>query len=81
MSIDFSSMLSPEQKRQLLEGRIAQFAGEAYQYTLNLKTAEQVGSEEQIESIKKSVEVLEAAIKVHQEELSQLPPPIADTKF
>ena len=74
MSVDFKSLLSSEQKRQLLEGRIAQFAGEAYQYSLNLKTAESVGSEDQIESIKKSLEILETAIKVHQDELAELPP-------
>jgi hypothetical protein len=74
MSIDFSSILSADQKRQLLEGRIAQFAGEAYQYGLNLKTAEKVGSEEQIESIKQSLSILEAAIGIHQEELAGLPP-------
>jgi hypothetical protein len=73
MSVDFSSLLTTEQKRQLLEGRIAQFASEAYQYTLNLKTAEAVGTEDQIEGIKKSIEVLESAIKVHQEELGTLP--------
>jgi hypothetical protein len=73
MAIDFSSLLTPEQKRQLLEGRIAQFASEAYQYTLNLKTAESVGTEEQVEGIKKSIEVLESAITVHQEELAALP--------
>jgi hypothetical protein len=73
MAIDFSSLLTTEQKRQLLEGRIAQFASEAYQYTLNLKTAESVGTEEQVEGIKKSIEVLESAITVHQEELAALP--------
>jgi hypothetical protein len=73
MAIDFSSLLTAEQKRQLLEGRIAQFASEAYQYTLNLKTAESVGTEEQVEGIKKSIEVLESAITVHQEELAALP--------
>jgi hypothetical protein len=73
MSVDFSSLLTPEQKRGLLEGRIQQFASEAYQYTLNLKTAEAVGTEEQVDGIKKSIEVLESAIKVHQEELATLP--------
>jgi hypothetical protein len=73
MSIDFSSMLSTEQKRVLLEGRIQQFASEAYQYTLNLKTAESVGTEEQVEGIKRSIEVLESAITVHQQELDALP--------
>jgi hypothetical protein len=74
MSIDFASLLSPEQKRNLLENRIQQFASEAYQYTLNLKTAEEVGTEDQVEGIKKSIEILESAIAVHQDELSKLPP-------
>jgi hypothetical protein len=78
MSIDFASLLSPEQKRNLLENRIQQFASEAYQYTLNLKTAQDVGTEEQIEGIKKSIDVLESAIKVHQEELKALPAPAAE---
>ena len=37
MSIDFAAMLTNDQKRQLLENRIQQFAAEAYQYSLNLK--------------------------------------------
>jgi len=78
MSIDYNALLSPEQKRSLLEGRISQFAGEAYQYTLNLKTAEQVGSEDQIEGIKKSLEILESAIRIHQEELAAIPPTIVE---
>jgi hypothetical protein len=78
MSIDFASLLSPEQKRNLLENRIQQFASEAYQYTLNLKTAEEVGTEDQVDGIKKSIAVLESAIKVHQEELKALPAPSAE---
>jgi hypothetical protein len=72
--MDYSLLLTPEQKRSLLENRIQQFASEAYQYTLNLKTAESVGTEDQIDGIKKSIEILESAIKVHQDELSKLPP-------
>jgi hypothetical protein len=75
MSLDYSSLLTPEQKRTLLQGRIQQFASEAYQHTLNLKTAESLASEDQIESIKKSIDILETAIKIHQEELSKLPLP------
>jgi hypothetical protein len=75
MSVDYSSFLTIDQKRKLLQGRIQQFASEAYQYTLNLKTAEELGSEDQLEGIKKSIDVLETAIKVHQEELSKLPLP------
>jgi hypothetical protein len=73
--MDYSSLLTEDQKRNLLQGRIQQFASEAYQYTLNLKTAEELGSEDQLEGIKKSIDILETAIKVHQEELSKLPLP------
>jgi len=72
--MDYASLLTPVQQRSLLENRIQQFASEAYQYTLNLKTAESVGTEEQAEGIKKSIEILESAITVHQDELSKLPP-------
>jgi hypothetical protein len=75
MSLDYSLLLTADQKRNLLQGRIQQFASEAYQYTLNLKTAEELGSEDQLEGIKKSIDILETAIKVHQEELSKLPLP------
>jgi hypothetical protein len=75
MSIDYSSLLTVNQKRNLLQGRIQQFASEAYQHTLNLKTAEELGSKEQTEGIKRSIDVLETAIKIHQKELSKLPLP------
>ena len=70
--MDYSLLLTLEQKKSLLEGRIQQFASEAYQYTLNLKTAQAVGTENQIESIKKSIEVIDLAIKIHQKELAEL---------
>ena len=73
MAIDFESLLTTQQKRDLLQNRIAQFAAEAYQYTLNKKTAEDINSESQIEAADKNLEILESAIKVHQAELEQLP--------
>ena len=73
MAIDFGSMLSTEQKRELLNNRINQFAAEAYQYSLNKKTAEDIGSEEQVEAIDKSLNILESAIQVHLAELASLP--------
>ena len=42
MSIDFEAMLTDAQKRELIQNRIAQFAAEAYQYSLNKKTAESI---------------------------------------
>lgn len=71
--MDYSSLLTIEQKKELLQNRIQQFASEAYQYTLNLKTAEAIGTDDQIEGIKRSISVLDSAIKVHQEELASLP--------
>ena len=69
MSIDYNSLLTSEQKKQILEARISQFASEAYQITLNLATAEKLGNPDQIEKIKNSLQLLEIAITVHQEEL------------
>jgi hypothetical protein len=74
MSIDYSNILSTEQKREILTARVLQFARDAYQYDLNLKAAKLIGSEDQIEKIEKSLEVLEAAISVHQKELDSLQP-------
>lgn len=74
-SIDFSSLISDDQKRQVIEGRIQQFAAEAYQHTLNKQTAENIKAKEQVEAAEKSIAILEAAIKVHLQELSKLPAP------
>jgi hypothetical protein len=67
--INTNDFVSDETKIEIVTNRLSQFASEAYQYQLNLKTAEAIGASEQIESIKKSLIALESAIKVHQEEL------------
>jgi hypothetical protein len=72
MSIDYNALLTSEQKRQILEARLSQFASEAYQVTLNLATAEKLGNQEQIDKVKINLNLLETAIVVHQEELSNL---------
>lgn len=73
MTIDYSSLLSGEQKRALLNQRIAQFAAEAWQHELNKKTCEQLGDEAGVENATKALSVLDAAIGVHQQELAELP--------
>ena len=73
MSIDFDAVLTNEQKAEIIQQRITQFAAEAYQHELNKKTANSLGTEEQIETIEKNLEILEAAINVHREELAKLP--------
>ena len=72
MAIDFESLLSNEQKANLLQQRIAQFAAEAYQHELNKKTGASIGSEEQVESSTNALAVLEQAIQIHQDELNNL---------
>jgi len=72
MSVDYNTLLTSDQKKQILEARLAQFSSEAYQVTLNLATAEKLGNEEQIEKIKNNLDLLETAINVHQEQLDIL---------
>lgn len=70
--INTEDFVSNEKKIEIVTGRLSQFATEAYQYQLNLKTAEAIGSQEQIESIQKALSALESAIKVHQDELKRI---------
>lgn len=73
MAIDYSSLLTNEQKRNVLNQRIAQFAAEAWQHELNKKTCEQLGDAAGVENATNALAVLDAAISVHQEELSEIP--------
>ena len=72
MAIDFGALLTDEQKRTILEQRISQFAVEAYQHSLNKKSAESASSDTELQAADKNLEILEAAITVHQEALAEL---------
>lgn len=78
MTIDYSSLLTDEQKRNILQQRIAQFAAEAYQHTLNKQTCESLEDTAGVESADKALTVLEAAISVHQTELNSIPSPVSE---
>jgi len=73
MSIDYSALLTDEQKRNILEQRIAQFAAEAYQHELNKKAGKNIGVEDQAEAADKALALLESAINTYQSELDSLP--------
>jgi hypothetical protein len=73
MSIDYSSLLTAKQKRDVIEQRIAQFALEAYQHTLTKETCAALDDEEGLKFLEKSLITLEAAITTHQAELAKLP--------
>lgn len=68
MAIDYSGLLSPEQKQALLTERIQQFAAEAYQHQLNKQIAESIGDTEAISNADAALATLETAITVYQTE-------------
>jgi hypothetical protein len=68
--MDYSSLLTNDQKRSILEQRIAQFASEAYQHTLNKEIAKD--NPEAVAAADEALAILDNAITVHQEELAKL---------
>lgn len=72
MAIDYSSLITDEQKKKIVEQRIGQFAAEAWQHEMNKKTCEHLNDESGVSNAVSALTVLEAAINVHQAELSQL---------
>ena len=45
MAIDYTALLTVEQKQNILNQRISQFAAEAWQHELNKQTCEQLNDE------------------------------------
>lgn len=68
--MDYSSLLSNEQKRSILEQRIAQFAAEAYQHSINKQVAGD--NAEAVTAADEALAILDNAIKIHQDELAKL---------
>ena len=69
--MDYSSLLTNDQKRSILEQRIAQFASEAYQHSINKQVAGD--NAEAVAAADEALAILDNAITVHQEELAKLP--------
>ena len=68
--MDYSSLLSNDQKRSILEQRIAQFASEAYQHAINKQVAGD--NAEAVKAADEALAILDNAIKIHQDELAKL---------
>jgi phage terminase small subunit len=68
--MDYASLLTNEQKKSILEQRIAQFAAEAYQHEINKKLAGD--NEEAIKAADDALAILDNAIKIHQDEIAKL---------
>jgi hypothetical protein len=73
MALDYSSLLTSEQKKSILEQRLTQFASEAYQHDINKKVAAASNNEEGVKAAQDALAILEGAIEVHQDELAKLP--------
>jgi hypothetical protein len=68
--MDYSALLTNEQKKSILEQRIAQFASEAYQHAINKQVAGD--NSEAVQAADDALAILDNAIKIHQEELAKL---------
>jgi hypothetical protein len=68
--MDYSALLTTEQKKAILEQRIAQFASEAYQHDINKKMAGD--NPEAIQAANDALAILDNAITIHQDELAKL---------
>ena len=73
MAIDYSSLLTDEQKRGILTQRLAQFAAEAYQHDINKRVALASNNPDGVTSADEALAILDTAITVHQDELAKLP--------
>ena len=73
MAIDYSVLLTNEQKRAILEQRLTQFASEAYQHDINIQVATASNNAEGIKVSQEALVTLDTAITVHQEALAALP--------
>jgi hypothetical protein len=70
--MNFSELLSNDQRKEVLQNRILGFTVEAYQVSLNAKIAEKVGDEEGAAQAANSLRTLEIAIQVYTEEMSTI---------
>ena len=68
--MDYSALLTDEQKRSILEQRIGQFAAEAWQHTINKQVAGD--NAEAVQAADDALAILDNAIKIHQDELAKL---------
>lgn len=72
MAIDYTGLLTTEQKKQLIEQRVTQFAAEAYQHELNKQIAAQINDTASVEQADAALAVLETAINAYQAEAAAL---------
>lgn len=72
MAINYDAYLTSDQKKEIVAGRLQQFAAEAYQTELNKEIQSRQGNDELVTSYDQTLSLIESAIEVHEEELSKL---------
>lgn len=73
MTINYEALLTDEQKKNILQQRVQQFAAEAYQHEINKQVAQATNNEDGVKAANDALDILSKAIEVHQAELAKLP--------
>ena len=73
MAIDFDTLLTVDEKANILTQRIKQFAAEGYQINLNKQVAESTENAAGVEEADKNLVIIEEAINTYKTELESLP--------
>jgi len=72
MTINYDKYLTNDQKKELVQSRLAQFAAEAYQHSINAEVAKSLSNDEGVKNAEDALTILEAAIDAHEAELKGL---------
>ena len=64
--------ITNDQKKPLVQQRLAQFAAEKYQHELNRQLGEAVGDTTAIQQADDAITILDTAITLHEAELERL---------
>lgn len=70
--MNYDSMLTTEQKVQILNNRISQLVIEGYQNSVGLKVANKLEDQEKIEQIQTILDIIKVSLETHIEELNAL---------
>lgn len=72
MPINYDAILTTEQKQEIVEMRIKQFAMQAYTLELEKIAQQNLSDNQAVQSIEQQINVLDATISVHEQELNNL---------
>jgi hypothetical protein len=70
--MNFSELLTAEQRKQILSTRLEAFYVEAYQVSLHTEVARATGDQASLDQSLEALKILETAIKVYSSELESL---------